>query len=357
MSFSGSNEPVTTGTRTVTSNVRQLSDGNPIGTVLGKSAVDLISFYGVQPVVQPGTNGLEIVTMANLTIYSSTQSPASVAPNTAAEVSMTVTGILATDMVFAINKPTTQAGLLVGTARVSAANTILTTFGNDTATTVTPTASQVYTIIGLGAALQTTAVLSPTAVGANTTSEQQFTVAGVYPGQVVAVNKPTAQAGLMITNCRVITNNVVAIQFQNLTAAPITPTAAETYTFGSATAFQPAPLMQVIQQTLTPVSVAANTTAEQTFTVPGLIASTEVYVTKPSVTANLVVAGTRVSAANTLAINFANNSGAAIVPPAETYLIAMFTTEAPAGGSSTILPAQRGSAGAVDVLLGLASGT
>lgn len=355
--MSGSNEPVTTGNRMVTSNVRQLSDGNPIGTVMGKSATDLISFYAATPVVQPGTNGLPNVPAANLTIYSSTQSPVSVAANTAAEQSLTVTGVLATDMVFAINKPTTQAGLLVGSARVSAANTVYVTFGNDTGSAITPTASQVYTFIGLGSALTTTATLSPTAVAANTTSEQQFTVNGVYPGQVVAVNKPTAQAGLMITNCRVVGQNLVAIQFQNLTASTITPTASEVYTFGSATAFQPAPIMQVIQQTLTPVSVAANTAAEQTFTVPGLIAGTEVFVTKPSVTNNLVVAGARVSAANTLAINFANNTAAAIVPPSETYLIAAFTTEAPAGGSSTILPAQKGSVGATDVQLGLASGT
>ena len=357
MSFSGSNEPVTTGTRTVTSNVRQLSDGNPIGTVLGKSQTDLISFYGVQPVAQPGTNGLPSVAAANITIYTSTQSPAAVTANTSAEAAMTITGVLATDMVAAVNKPTSQAGLLVGTGRVSAANTVQVTFGNDTNATITPTATQSYVVVTLGAALQTTAVLSPTAVAANTTSEQQFTVNGVFPGQVVFVNKPTTQAGLIITNCRVIAANIVAIQFQNLTGATITPTAAETYTFGSASGFQPAPIMQTTSQLLTPVSVAANTTAEQTFTVPGLILGQEVYVTKPSVTANLVLAGARVSAANTLALNYANNTAGAIVPPAETYLIAVFTTEAPAAGSSTILPAQRGNAAAVDVQLGLSSGT
>ncbi len=35
-----------------TSNVKQLSDGNSNGTVLGQSATDLISFYGASPVVQ-----------------------------------------------------------------------------------------------------------------------------------------------------------------------------------------------------------------------------------------------------------------------------------------------------------------
>ncbi len=32
--------------------VKQLSDGNPDGTVLGQSAFDLISFYNVPPVAQ-----------------------------------------------------------------------------------------------------------------------------------------------------------------------------------------------------------------------------------------------------------------------------------------------------------------
>lgn len=38
---------------TTTTAFRQLSDANPIGTTLGQSAADLISFYNVQPVVQP----------------------------------------------------------------------------------------------------------------------------------------------------------------------------------------------------------------------------------------------------------------------------------------------------------------
>ena len=37
--------------------VRQLSDGNSLGTVFGQSATDLIGFYGVTtPVAKSGTN-------------------------------------------------------------------------------------------------------------------------------------------------------------------------------------------------------------------------------------------------------------------------------------------------------------
>lgn len=347
----------TSGIVTTTTNARQLSDGNALnggpGVQLGQAVNDKVGFFNTTPVVQPGQNGLPQRVTANITIWATTQSPSAVNPNTSGEKSMTITGVLATDMVAVVNKPTTQAGLLVGTGRVSAASTVQVTFGNDTAATITPTTTETYEVITIGAALTQTQALSPAAVGPNTTSEQSFAVSGALPGQVVFVNKPTAQAGLMITNARVPGSGQVAIQFQNLTAATITPTAAETYTFALLTAASPAPVMTRITQSLAPVSVAANTTAEQTFTVAGLVAGTEVYVTKPSVTPNLVVAGVRVSAANTLAINYANNSGAAIVPPTEVYSIAYFPTSAPAAGSSTVLPAQKGSGEAALAQIGL----
>lgn len=347
------NEPVTSGTRTVTANARQLSDGNSNGTTLGRNQSDPISFYNYEPVVQPGTNGFPARTSANLTIWATTQTLTAVDPNTTGERAMTITGVLATDMVAVVNKPTAQAGLLIGTARVSAADTVRVTLGNDTAATITPTATQTYAVITLGAALTTTSALSPSSVGPNTTYEQFFSLSGVWPGQVIFVNKPTAQAGLIITNARAAGIDQVAIQFQNLTAATITPTAAETYTFGCAAGFQQAPLMTEISAALTPSSVAANTSAEQTFTVAGLVAGTEVAVTKPTVTTNLVLAGARVSAANTLAITFANNTASAIVPPAETYLVAYFPTSAPVAGSGTVIPAQKGNASSALHQLGL----
>ena len=357
MSFSGNNNSASVGTVTTQSNVRQLSDGNPIGNTFGKSTSDLISFYAVQPVPQPGTAGLPSRAVANLAIYTSAQSPSAVAANTSGERAFTVTGVLATDMVAIVNKPTTQAGLMVGTARVSAANTVQLTMGNDTSGSITPTASENYQIVTIGSALQNTAVLSPTAVAANTTSEQTFAVPSAVLGAMAFVNKPTAQAGLIITNCRVTATGFVAIQFQNLTASPITPTAAETYTFAFVSALAPAPTLMKITQTLTPAQVAANTSAEQTFTVPGLLAGTTVFVDKPSLTANLTVAGARVSAANTLAINFANNSGATITPPVEAYIISWVATAAPSAGNSVVVPVQKGDAELALFQLGLISAT
>jgi hypothetical protein len=72
---------------------------------------------------------------------------------------------------------------------------------------------------------------------------------------------------------------------------------------------------------LTPASVGAATTAEQTFTVTGLATNDKVFVNGPAPTAGTGIVGARVSAANTLAITFANVTAAALTPAAGTYTI------------------------------------
>lgn len=83
----------------------------------------------------------------------------------------------------------------------------------------------------------------------------------------------------------------------------------------------------VISQSINVASVAANTSAEQTFTVTGLKTGDFVQVSKPSLSAGLVISTARVSAANTLAITFGNLTGSPIDPGAETYLIHVFRPE------------------------------
>ena len=372
------------------------------------------------------------------TTYSSFQTAAlsaGVATITSAETGLTVmqgtvtnSRVLVTsgDMIY-INKPTSQAGLGVGNVRVSASNVVGVTFNNTTAATITPTVNQTYTFVAIRGLPTISATLSPAAVAPNTTVEQQFTITptaaspqGIIAGSLVQVMKPTSQAGLDIVGVRAVSNNVVGVTFLNCTAATITPTAAENYTFQSlqaldahnnyltyslnfgtvgaigaglvvsggttacagvlATDIPIGPPAQVTAQaaatnatapifsilganTLTayflsagtgatptanltydqlvfrlnptaplviytpsiaPASVAANTSAEQTFTVTGLVASSAVWVNKPSWTAGIGIAGVRVSAANTLAINFVNTTASAIVPPTETYVVGNF---------------------------------
>jgi hypothetical protein len=74
--------------------------------------------------------------------------------------------------------------------------------------------------------------LTPSAVSANTSAEQTFTVTGLAVGDVVTgVNKPTTQAGIGIVGYRISAANTLAITFANFTAGSITPTAAEVYSF------------------------------------------------------------------------------------------------------------------------------
>jgi hypothetical protein len=221
----------------------QLSRGTPDGTVLGQSASDKIAFYGSTTVVQPSGNAQAAVSRGSqagvIATYASLQTPAAVAQGTSAEQTLTIqtgTGftmqLAAGDLLF-VNKPTSQAGLGVGNVRVSSANTMGITYTNIPAAggNITPTASQGYAVVAIRGAgtYKLTATLSPAIVAANTTAEQCFTVTGVRSGDLLQVNKPTAQAGLDIVGVRAVATTA-CITFTNATAAPITPTAAESYT-------------------------------------------------------------------------------------------------------------------------------
>lgn len=62
---------------------------------------------------------------------------------------------------------------------------------------------------------------------ANTSAEQTTTVPGLRVGDVVTVNKPTAQAGIGVVNARVSAADTLAITFMNSTASGVTSTALE----------------------------------------------------------------------------------------------------------------------------------
>lgn len=85
----------------------------------------------------------------------------------------------------------------------------------------------------------------------------------------------------------------------------------------------------VFSLALTPASVAANTTAEQTFAATGigLLTTDLVVLNKPSAQAGLGIVNVRVSAADTLAITYANDTASPITPTAETYLVGVFRVQ------------------------------
>ena len=61
-------------------------------------------------------------------------------------------------------------------------------------------------------------------VSANSTSEQNVNVPGLELGDFVYINKPTAQAGLGVVNCRVSAKNTLSITYMNTTASAISIT-------------------------------------------------------------------------------------------------------------------------------------
>ena len=72
----------------------------------------------------------------------------------------------------------------------------------------------------------------------------------------------------------------------------------------------------------TPSSVGANTTEEKTVTVSGLAVDDVVYVSPPaSMPTGLGIGGCRVSATDTLAVIFINNTGGSLTPISGSYLV------------------------------------
>lgn len=94
----------------------------------------------------------------SLVPINSAQSPASVAANTTAEQNLAVTGLLATDVVIGVSKPTAQAGLGIVGWRVISAGHLGLTFANDTGSPITPTATETYTIVVARGATAGTAI-------------------------------------------------------------------------------------------------------------------------------------------------------------------------------------------------------
>lgn len=83
-------------------------------------------------------------------------------------------------------------------------------------------------------------------------------------------------------------------------------------------------LVKVYTSTINPASVAAATSAEQTFTVTGLLVGDVPVVVKPTATAGVGLVNARVSATDTLAITFMNATAGALDPASESYTILVF---------------------------------
>ena len=87
--------------------------------------------------------------------------------------------------------------------------------------------------------------------------------------------------------------------------------------------------LRFVNVTLSPASVAANTSAEELFAVPGVrLDDLVLAANKPAAQAGLGIVGVRVSSEGNIGITFGNFTGSAITPTAsEVYSVALLTKQ------------------------------
>jgi hypothetical protein len=291
--------------------------------------------YGV---VALKTTGITITTVL---------SPASIAARTTAEQQFAVTGLRVGEVVN-VNKPTSQAGLDVLGYRVVSNNLLGITFANVTsATVITPTASEAYTVVCLGGLTAASSLLGYQVTTASTISVGVTAAAtGAYnltltnaalTDQFVNWQKPTNQSGINVAGGKVSSAGVVNVYIGNQTSATvITPTANEVI---SVFLNRPAPVAPMVTYTttLTPASIATLTTAAQTFTIAGLISISPVVVNGPAQPAGVGIGGVAVGNTSSLSVNFVNlTSATALTPTAGTYYVANWQMPIDAPGNSIL---------------------
>jgi hypothetical protein len=319
-----------------------------MGRVSAANTVKLVFGNATAATLTPTSSEAYIVTTipANLQL-SATLSPAAIAASTVVEQQFTLSSQIAgpaLGMICQVNKPTTQAGLAVLSSRVVSDNVVGITFANFTAATITPTASEAYLITALDGLVAASQLINfgvnvgtLSGVATITTSEQSATEAGIAATDVmVGMTKPTTQAGLGLVSGRVSAAATIKVTFVNPTAGTLTPTASEVY---GVTVFRPSPgsPLSLFTATIAPASVAANTSAEQTFTVTGIVSGQPVAVSPQGNVAQgnngVGIGGVRASATNTLAVTFVNVTGAAITPPSLSWVVAQFNQTTPTAGN------------------------
>lgn len=287
------------------------------------------------------------VAIRGLTSTTAVLTPASVAISTTAEQVFTVPGIRVGELL-QVSKATSQKGLDIVGMRVAGNNLVGITFANVTGTVLTPTAAETYTFISLGGVdAQNNEVVyqvsanTVAAVATLTSAQANITCTNIATSDmVIGWSKPTNQAGLIQGDARVSSAGFIGFTFGNFTTASITPTAGEVYVVGTRRPSLAGPLA-LYTPTLSPVSIAANTTAEQGFTITGLVTSSMAWVNKPSVQNGLGIVGVRVSAVNVLAITFANYTSNTLTPTqGEVYTVGNFQMPVEATGNSWLMTAQ-----------------
>lgn len=87
--------------------------------------------------------------------------------------------------------------------------------------------------------------------------------------------------------------------------------------------------MYVVTKSITPAAVLTITAVEQTFTVAGVKIGDAVFVSPPGTQSGVIMGSCRVTAANTVGIQFVNPTVGSVTPTAGNHVFTIFR---PAGG-------------------------
>ena len=242
-------------------------------------------------------------------------------------------------MICQVNPAGFTAGTGIGNTRVVGNNQVAIEFFNLTAAVVTPYAGN-YTFLALNSLpavtnlVQVTSNLAaPANTGANATAAAAVSIPGLLATDLMQFVYPPAMAANAVALPGISAANAAnIIQFAGTGTAN---TGAGAYTMGFIRAAAQPPML-VYSLYLTPSAVANNAVGEQIFTLPAnlLVSGNPVLVNKQSLTGGISIVNARANSANTLAITFMNQTGAAVTPPAEPYLVASFPGLIPTIGTS-----------------------
>ena len=97
--------------------------------------------------------------------------------------------------------------------------------------------------------------------------------------------------------------------------------------------------MFAVAVTFNPAAVATITTAEQTVTVTGVKVGDFVIAMKPTHTTGVTIGNVRVSAADTVAIQFVNPTAGSVDPASETWQFLVIRTEPAQASLGSVVPA------------------
>ncbi len=85
--------------------------------------------------------------------------------------------------------------------------------------------------------------------------------------------------------------------------------------------------ISVIEVSITPAAVSTVTAPAQTFTVPGVLVGDAVTVCPPGQTAGVTIGSVRVSAADTVSIQFVNPTAGSVTPTAGVHVFTVIRKE------------------------------